>query len=303
MRVRVDGAWRARHAPGMRLAGMLGLVASVVVMPRLARAGHHSGAEVHDHRSSGGDSAPVVHDHRSSGGDGEPLVRDHRTTDGAVYVAPGDDVVVEDAGPSSGLSSARGPSWTLELGGVARRFTGPAIARMGTVDTTSGTTASYALDSGAPAAGDTAGAAFAVRATAPVSEHVYAGGELEFGGLTRSPIQLMTAEPDLQLSRAMVGGMAVAGVRARQGIAELAGELAGGVRVLSMTVQSSDAGDDDPSATETSIAGLVEARVRGALWVSPHVFVAAQAGVGVFDRDDVNIGVSLGFASHAFGGR
>ena len=197
----------------------------------------------------------------------------------------------------------RGPSWTLELGGLARRFTGPMIARTGTVETTSGDTASYGIDSGAPTAGDTAGGAFAMRITAPVSEHLYAGAELELGGLTRSPIQLMTSESDLQLSRAMAGATAVVGARARHGIAELDGEVAGGMRVLSMTVQSVDAGEDDPSATETSLTGLVEARVRGALWVSPHVFLAAQTGVNVLDRDDVNVGLSIGFASHAFGSR
>jgi hypothetical protein len=33
------------------------------------------------------------------------------------------------------------------------------------------------------------------------------------------------------------------------------------------------------------------------------VFLAAQTGVNVLDRDDVNVGLSIGFASHAFGSR
>jgi hypothetical protein len=111
----------------------------------------------------------------------------------------------------------------------------------------------------------------------------------------------MTSEPDIQLSRAMVGTAAVVGARARHGIAELDGEVAGGLRVLSMTVQSADAGDEDPSATQTSVTAVVEARVRGALWLSPHVFLAAQGGVGVLDQSDVTVGLSIGLASHAFG--
>ncbi len=302
----------------MRLVGSIGLVASLALAPRiaLAKGDHHSGPVVHDHRSSSssdsGHSGPVVHDHRSH--DDGPVVRDHRSSDSAPVVRDhryestgayyeSDDVIVDDAPSSGGFMNPRGPSWTLEIGGLARRFTGPTIARSGIVETTSGDTASYGIDSGAPSAGDTASGAFAMRITAPVSEHLYAGAELELGGLTRSPIQLMTTESDLQLSRAMVGATAVVGARARHGIAELDGELAGGMRVLSMTVQSSDAGEDDPSATETSLSGLIEARVRGAVWVSPHVFLAAQTGVNVLDRDDVNVGLSIGFASHAFGGR
>jgi hypothetical protein len=305
----------------MRLAGSVTLLATLALAPgiALAKGDHHSAPEVHDHRSSSSDSghsAPVVHDHRSSSdstpvvhdhrssSDSAPVVRDHRssTSDGYYYESA-DPVIVDDTPSSGGFMNPHGPAWTLELGAVARRFTGPSITRSGTVDTTSGDTASYGLTSGDATRGDTAGAAFAMRITAPVTDRLYAGGELELGGLTRSPIRLMTSNSDLDLSRAMVGATAVVGARARHGIAELDGEVAGGFRVLSMTVQSMDAGEDDPSATETSFAGVVEARVRGALWVSPHVFLAAQAGVGILDRSDVNIGLSFGLSSHAFGGR
>jgi hypothetical protein len=308
---------RAAITQRMRVLGTFVLLASVGLAPRIASAGRHDGPEVRDHRSS--DSAPVVRDHRSSdSGHSEPVVRDHRSSDsghsdtvvrdhrdggsydGGVYFEE-QPVAVSDGGSPSLFSSST-PSFTFELGGMARRFRGPAFARSGSVQTTRGDLASYDLASGTPEAGDTTGGAFMMRFTVPASDHLYAGAELEAGGITRSPIQLMTDSPEIHISsRALVGTAAVAGARMRLGIAELGGELAGGLRVQTMTVQSFDAVDGDPSETETMLSGLVEARVRGALWVSPHVFLAAQAGTNVFDRSDFNVGISIGLASRAFG--
>ncbi len=308
----------------MRQLGMIGLVASVALLPRLAAAGRHGddtstrdhrsssssdSTHVRDHRSSDsshsepivrdhrGDSAPTVRDHR---GESSSTVRDHRSDDGGAYFVADDPVVVSDGGPSFGSYS--GPTWAFEVGGIARRFRGPAFARSGSVETTTGDVASYGLMSGPPETGDTAAGAFAMRFTLPASDHLYAGAELEIGGLTRSPIQLMTDSSDIHISsRSMVGSAAVFGARARQDIVEIGAELAGGVRVLSMTVQPVGAAEGDPSTTEHALTGLVEARLRGAVWVTPHVFVAAQAGANVFDRSDINVGLSIGLASRAFG--
>lgn len=300
----------------MRIVGWVGLVVTVGFAPEIAVAGnrrdtpqvrdHRShdksddGPKVRDHRSHDrdNDSKPVVRDHRS-----EPAVRDHRgsTSSGTSYIED-DPVYVSDGGSPGFANLSRGPSWRLELGGLARRFQGPAFNRSGTVDTTSGTTASYDLASPTPTARDTAGGAFTMRFTVPASEHLYAGGELELGGLTRSPVRLMTDSPDVTISsRAMFGTGMVVGVRARHGIAELDAEVAGGVRVLSLSMQSYDAMEDDPSETESSLTGLVEARLRGIVWVSPHVYLAAQAGTSVLDRSDVNVGLSIGLASHDYG--
>ncbi|NVB82577.1 MAG: hypothetical protein HOV81_29625 [Kofleriaceae bacterium] len=305
----------------MRVLGVSVLLASIGLAPQIASAGRHDGPEVRDHRSSdSGHSEPVVRDHRSSdGGHNEPIVRDHRSSDsgqsapvvrdhrdsgsydGTVYYASEEPVMVSDGGSPS-LFSSTSPSFTFEFGGLARRFRGPAFTRSGSVETTSGDLASYDLASGTPAAGDTTGGAFTMRFTVPMSDHFYAGAELEAGGITRSPIQLMSDSPDIHISsRALVGTGAVAGARMRHGIVELGGELAGGLRIQTMTVQSFDAVDGDPSETETMLSGLVEARVRGAVWVTPHVFLAAQAGTNVFDRSDINVGLSIGLASRAFG--
>jgi hypothetical protein len=242
-----------------------------------------------------------VRDHR-----GEERVREHRGGGGGggdIYYTS-DDVYLDDSGSSGYFENPRAPSWTFEVGGLARRFKGPSFTRSGTVETTSGDMASYALASGSPQAGDTAAGMFDLRLTVPTSEHFYLGSELELGAITRSPIQMMTDSPDIHVStRSLVGTAAVFGARARSRIAELDTELAGGLHFESLTVQSLDAGDEDPSETETAVTGFVEARVRGLLWVAPNVFLGAQAGVGVFDRSDVNVGLTLGFASHPYGTR
>ena len=244
----------------------------------------------------------MVRDHRS---DHEaPVVRDHRGNDGGgsyeSTATEGGEPVSDPSGPSSPFANVRGPTWTLEVGALAHRFRGPSFSRRGSIETLEGNMASYGLESGAPSDGDTAGGAFDMRFTMPATEHSYAGVELGIGGLSRTPVQLMTDDYLHILSRAMIDTAALVGVRARHGIAEIGGELAGGVRVMSMTVSPIGAGEDDPSATEMSVTALVQARLRAALWVSPHVFMAAQAGVGVFDRSDVNIGLSIGLSSRPF---
>jgi hypothetical protein len=287
----------------MRHLVTLGLVLASATA--FAHPSGHDTPVVHDHRSSSSEehAAPVFHDHRSSS---EPVtVRDHRGGgggDGAVYVAPTDEVIVDDGLAPAAAAPTVHPNFILELGGIARRFTGPSLSRIGTVETTSGDTVGYDLASGTPTQGDTAGGAFDMRLLAPLGDHLYAGADLELGGLTRSPIQLMSDSSDIHIaSRSMIGSAAVIGARARHGIAELDGELAGGVRVLSTTVQSMDAGDEDPSETENAVSGVVEARVRGAVWVSPHVYLGATAGISMLDSSDRSFGLAIGLASFAFG--
>lgn len=310
----------------MRLFVAASLVASVGVVPQLAEAGRHDGPEVRDHRrgndsSSSSHEGPVVRDHRrdrdssssSSGNDG-PVVRDHRRSSGSsggstsggsepAYFASSDVEVIDSSPSSDPFANVQGPTWMFEAGGFAHRFRGPAFNKSGSIETFDGNMASYGLDGGTPSKGDTAAGAFQMRFVVPATEHYYAGVELGIGGLTRSPIRLMSdAADDLHISsQTLVGTNAVFGARARYGIAELDAEMAGGLRFVSMTVQQYGAAEEDPSETDVSASGVVEARLRGMLWVSPHVFVAAQTGVGLFERSDVNIGLSIGLSSRAYG--
>jgi hypothetical protein len=323
----------------MRVLGMLGLAGSVVLVSATASAGgRHGGSDdgptVRDHRSHSDDShdAPTVRDHRTHDGDSHdaptvrdhrthddgpvvrdhrshddgPRVRDHRGSDDVYYVSSGDEVYVSDGGGGSSgggdpFANMSGPTWHLELGGFAQRFRGPSINRHGSVETTWGDMADYGLASGTPTQGDTAGGGFQMRFTVQASEHLYAGAELGIGGLTRTPIEFM-GDPDIHVSsRSLIVPAAVFGTRAGAGVLELDAEVAGGARIVSTTVQDVDAYEDDPSETESAIGGLLEARLRGIVWVSPHVYLAAQAGVGVLERSDVNVGLSIGLSSRPFG--
>ena len=293
----------------MRVIGALVAVTAGIVPAQALARPHDDGPVVRDHRHES-DSTPVVRDHRSHGDSHDssaPVVRDHRgsssggsssttvieTTDVGYVSSP-------ESSSSGPLFSDTGPSWTLEVGGLARRFQGPAFTRHGMFADGDAMTP-YTLTS---PSGDTAGGAFALRATAPVNAHVYVGAELELGGLTRSPIQLMSDAPDLQIaSKSMVGTAAVAGVRARQGIFEIGGEVAGGVRILSTSIQPYDYTEEDASATEAVASPVIETRLRAAVWVHPHVFLGAQVGVGVLDHTDRNIGFSLGIASRSYARR
>ncbi|HUS33058.1 MAG TPA: hypothetical protein VMZ53_31365 [Kofleriaceae bacterium] len=329
----------------MRVAGMIALVGSVALVPAIASAGgrhHDDGGDVRDHRTSSSSSdsndAPVVRDHRTHDSDSHdaPIVRDHRTHDdgpvvrdhrthggssgdapdvrdhrthdsgGDVYYSSGSDVYVEDSSPGSNpFANLTAPTWSLELGGFAHRFRGPALKHSGQLETYDGDMASYAIGSGDASKGDTAGGTFNMRFTMPVSEHLYAGAELGIGGLTRTPVQLMTNSPELHMTtKALIDTDAVIGARTRSGRLELDGEVAAGVRVVSATVEADGYGaseeEFDQQATANGVSGLVEARLRGLLWVSPHVFLAAQAGVGVLERDDVSFGLSIGLTSRPF---
>jgi hypothetical protein len=48
---------------------------------------------------------------------------------------------------------------------------------------------------------------------------------------------------------------------------------------------------------------VLETRLRGAVWVHPHVYLGAQVGVGVLDHEEKSLGFTLGIASRSFAGR
>ena len=52
----------------------------------------------------------------------------------------------------------------------------------------------------------------------------------------------------------------------------------------------------------TAVRGLLEARARAAVWLSPTWNVGVQAGSSLMNRDAWTTGVYFGAHSHAFGG-
>jgi hypothetical protein len=303
----------------MRASASALLAALGVLVPARAFAHpSHDGGGTRDHRSSsssGSSSGSGTRDHRSgssSGSGSSGHVRDHRSgsssssSSGGTYDADGDCCYGGGYGYGGGGPSIWDdpsmPTMTWELGGLARTFRGPAFTRRGTVMSDGGSSP-YTVTGGTPSPRDSAAGALDVRLTFPTSRHVYAGGELELGGLTRSPIHLMSdgGNGDLAISSTvMFGAAAVAGVRTRAGVFEIDAELAGGVRTFTTSIQPYDGGDND-NALETVPVGLLEGRLKGVLWLSPRWFVSAQTGAGVLDRSDVNVAILIGGSTHAFG--
>lgn len=290
----------------MRTSGRF-VVASLLALGSVqAFAGSHGGGEVRDHRSgssSSSSSGGEVRDHRSSSSSSS--VRDHRGgggDSGGIAYDDDDDTEVDVDAPAGGrvVADRPGPAWTFEAGGIAGSFQGPALTRSGTLSTDSGMYA-YGVSGGTPTAGDTGIVGASLRGTVSPWPHLYLGAELQLGGVTRSPIHLMSGGGNLGIaSQAMLGIDGVAGARVRTGRFEFDGEVAGGVRAISTDIQQLDASENDPVATEAAATPIVEGRLRAALWLTPHLFLAAQAGAGALDHSDVNIGLALGAASRAF---
>ncbi len=89
-----------------------------------------------------------------------------------------------------------------------------------------------------------------------------------------------------------VGLGGVLGVRHRAGRASLSVELEGGVGVVSF----------DPATAATGLAvPIVEARVRGELWLNPWIAVGADAGASVIDAGSWSSGLYFALHTRAFG--
>ena len=312
------------HFPSSMRTSASALLAALGVLAPAGAFAHpsHGGGGTRDHRSgssssgsssSGSSSSGATRDHRSgssSSGSSSGGVRDHRghtapARSGGSYEADGDCCYGGYGGGGGGPSIWDDPSMptmTWELGGLARTFRGPAFTRRGAVMSDGGNSP-YTVTGGTPTARDSAAAALDVRLTFPTSLHVYAGGELELGGLTRSPIHLMSdgSSGDLAISSTvMFGAAAVAGVRTRAGVFEVDAELAGGVRTFTTSIQPYGGGEND-NALETVPVGLLEGRLKGVLWLGPRWFLSAQAGAGVLDRSDVNVAILIGGSTHPYG--
>ncbi len=271
---------------------------------------HGGGGTTVDHRGSSGGGGwhgggGTTVDHRGGGYGGGHYVGGHYA--GGVWIAP--TYVYDDSGYYGCSEYGCGdvayddgamPTWTWELGGMMRAFRGPSFTRMGTVIGSDGLDHGYTLSSGTPVARDSSTAAADIRASFSASEHIYLGGEVQLGGLVRSPLQISSDSDVAQIaSTTMFGAAAVAGVRTRMGAIEIGAELAGGVRSFTTTI-TSDTGDTGDSPTESITVPLAEARLRGAVWLTPQWFIAAQLGSGLLDRSDVSVAFMIGSSTRPY---
>jgi hypothetical protein len=147
-----------------------------------------------------------------------------------------------------------------------------------------------------------------LRATIGLSHAVYGGVELDLGSVypPRGDAETTSAgafgSPDRPPRHGLLAdALGVAGVRAGNGFGALGVELAGGVRAVSYAFRSSYH-DCWQSTSVGALAAVVEARVRGELWVTPWLTAGAAVGTSVLERGAWLGGLYLGVHSHAFGG-
>src|SRR3569623_3513519 len=97
----------------------------------------------------------------------------------------------------------------------------------------------------------------------------------------------MTSQIDGQLGAAKLGG----GARLMAGAFSGGLELAAGIRYTTLT---------EGSASNSVGTGVVEARGRLDVWVTPHVTVGALAGTDIARRDEATFALNVGFHFEPF---
>ena len=131
-----------------------------------------------------------------------------------------------------------------------------------------------------------------------VAHGIYVGTELELGGVQSDGVRVAggAAEPTNPL---YVGGYLVTGVRGALGRFSLSTEIAAGGR--SVQLQGVDKAGTQGTAPAIG-QGVVEARVRAELWLSPWLSGGAVIGTSLVERDETMVGGFLSLHTRAFGG-
>lgn len=137
----------------------------------------------------------------------------------------------------------------------------------------------------------------------------YGAVEGELGGIVSdAPDAEMISQgalgtPSIENSYGLAyGGLVVAGLRGNAGPLALGAEVAGGVRGVSYHYESRYLACEQTDVIAAH-RGVVEARARAALWVSPTWSVGVQLGSSLLDRGAWMTGIYVGAHSYAYGGR
>lgn len=112
----------------------------------------------------------------------------------------------------------------------------------------------------------------------------YLGVEMEL-----SPITSDSLVPGARTYEA--GGQLVAGLHGGAQTLKIGAELAAGARIV-----------DDHRGQGEQGEGVLEARARGDIWLTPWFTVGADAGVSLLDRGEWFMGFCLGIHSYSYGG-
>lgn len=271
------------------------MVTLAALRPEVAVAGGSGGS-----CGPGGDSADS----------GSSSTRTTFVSSGTDYAAPtcvdDTDVVGYRRCKKFGAWSSRARPLFFELGTSVRQFGSLLGGRIGHVSHDEESFAFRAVTT--EASPQDVAVTTAVRFGVGLPHGVYAGAEVEMGGLVApaaARAETMTGPigPYVQQGRGFVaGGFAVIGVRGDTRHASLAVEGAAGGRAVAYEFDSGY-GDCAETTAITAGRGVVEARARGELFLHPFITAGATVGTNVLARGEWMGGVYLGFHTRAFGGR
>lgn len=185
------------------------------------------------------------------------------------------------------------PAFSLDVGGVARRFNSEPIS----ASDLSGPVATREAQPARVLAISAAALALSIRAT--FSGRFYTGPEVELGSLVAGPPKWVEAGPNGPIPSApYFGARWILGAQTRGDALTLAVELAGGVRAFGFVTDAQAA-----NGFEFQQRGVFEARARAAYWVLPWISIGASLGTSLIDRRDQSFGLFLAAYSRPFAGR
>lgn len=148
-----------------------------------------------------------------------------------------------------------------------------------------------------------------LRASLGLTRGLYAGAEVDLGGLVRSAdaaTEMMTTgafgSPDLrQEGGFVVDSLATVGLRGAIHAGGLGIEIAGGMRAASYGFRSIYHDCIRPTSV-MAYAPVAEARARGELWLSPWLTAGLTIGTSLIESGTWMGGLFIGVHSRAFGG-
>jgi hypothetical protein len=139
-----------------------------------------------------------------------------------------------------------------------------------------------------------------------IKNGLYLGAEIDIGSFdANQPVAVDSAargEGSSGTGVAMTTGNSgtLAAAKLVAGLRMMAGAFSGGVEVAGGMRYATITAADSPMSMYTNGDGVLEARGRLDLWLSPHFTLGALAGTDIARRDEVTFGLDIGFHFERF---
>jgi hypothetical protein len=139
-----------------------------------------------------------------------------------------------------------------------------------------------------------------------IKNGLYLGAEIDIGSFdANQPVAVDSAargEGSSGTGVAMTTGNSgtLAAAKLVAGLRMMAGAFSGGVEVAGGMRYATITAADSPMSMYTNGDGVLEARGRLDVWLSPHFTLGALAGTDIARRDEVTFGLDIGFHFERF---